>query len=584
MPGSATDSAYQSLLEDPEFCRPKLLADRLHTFRETFVAEGDDVQAKKTAIMAVAFTFYGSENYHPGKRFAPYPTDRIVPEWSDPTLPDTVADHLRDQADTSPNPVFRARFRDLLWDRRREVTCGIASISDYLEAAVVCRRKRWDPELHDYLRRAAQLTGFFKQKTVVPRLEAVILDSLQELESAGRLHWYARVAALLPESTPIDVSRQVVEGLRRVANQLRDNGLYHMYRGALQTGSVFQRRLADESASTMAIVEVGFSYVLEAESSKVASNIARVCHYQKAISHFANIGYTEPVNALKVKLKEAVRLVRETEMREVEIPLPKMSANDRKRMTDIFLSDTLDAALMAVAMLFVPSAQEARSRAEQLMADVMFTTLVTPERVNQENNVTVAPHTDQERGEFWVLEEFLRDLKLQHGCLLSPTLERLRQDGGLSEESLLDFLRGGAAFADRDNRLLSHGLQLYLSGDYAGAIHVLVPQAEAVLRECLRLAGSATTAITRENQAVMNEKPMGVVLQDEALKNLLGNDVITYLSLVYNDPRGMNLRNELAHGLAPYSVFNRLTADTVLHTLLVLSLVRIQRTEPTYAE
>jgi hypothetical protein len=49
-------------------------------------------------------------------------------------------------------------------------------------------------------------------------------------------------------------------------------------------------------------------------------------------------------------------------------------------------------------------------------------------------------------------------------------------------------------------------------------------------------------------------------------------------SHLYIDRRGMNLRNDLAHGLVPIEAFNQSVADRVFHSLLVLSLLQNKET------
>jgi Domain of unknown function (DUF4209) len=44
--------------------------------------------------------------------------------------------------------------------------------------------------------------------------------------------------------------------------------------------------------------------------------------------------------------------------------------------------------------------------------------------------------------------------------------------------------------------------------------------------------------------------------------------------VLYIERRGLNLRNDLAHGLVPIEGFSQPIADRVLHSLLVLSLLR----------
>jgi hypothetical protein len=47
-----------------------------------------------------------------------------------------------------------------------------------------------------------------------------------------------------------------------------------------------------------------------------------------------------------------------------------------------------------------------------------------------------------------------------------------------------------------------------------------------------------------------------------------------YLTVLYIDRRGLNIRNDLAHGLLEMNMFNRAVADRVFHSLLVIALVR----------
>jgi hypothetical protein len=70
---------------------------------------------------------------------------------------------------------------------------------------------------------------------------------------------------------------------------------------------------------------------------------------------------------------------------------------------------------------------------------------------------------------------------------------------------------------------------------------------------------------------------MNEVLSDARMREKLTENLWRYLTVVYIDRRGLNLRNDLAHGLVPPDGFKRHVADRVFHTLLALSLMRAQR-------
>jgi hypothetical protein len=50
--------------------------------------------------------------------------------------------------------------------------------------------------------------------------------------------------------------------------------------------------------------------------------------------------------------------------------------------------------------------------------------------------------------------------------------------------------------------------------------------------------------------------------------------------VLYQDPRGLNVRNELAHGLAPYELFGLGLANLVVHSIILIGTFRVERAAP----
>jgi len=72
----------------------------------------------------------------------------------------------------------------------------------------------------------------------------------------------------------------------------------------------------------------------------------------------------------------------------------------------------------------------------------------------------------------------------------------------------------------------------------------------------------------------MDLKNMGDVLAEPRIRTLLGEDKWRYLSVLFTDRRGFNLRNDVAHGLLSEEGFNPSVADLVFHGLLTLCTLR----------
>jgi hypothetical protein len=69
-------------------------------------------------------------------------------------------------------------------------------------------------------------------------------------------------------------------------------------------------------------------------------------------------------------------------------------------------------------------------------------------------------------------------------------------------------------------------------------------------------------------------KNMNDVLHDACVRETLEEELWYFLKVLYADKRGMNLRNLVAHGIAPVGSFNRVNAALVIQSIVFLTVVR----------
>ncbi len=118
-------------------------------------------------------------------------------------------------------------------------------------------------------------------------------------------------------------------------------------------------------------------------------------------------------------------------------------------------------------------------------------------------------------------------------------------------DDILDFLCLSPLFAQSRDGLLRDGLLAYEQEDFVKAVHVLVPQIEHILRTFLGAMGIPTLRTVRNHPGIQDAKSMNEVLGDERMREVLTENLWRYLAVFYIDKRGLNLRNDLAHGLVP---------------------------------
>jgi hypothetical protein len=139
----------------------------------------------------------------------------------------------------------------------------------------------------------------------------------------------------------------------------------------------------------------------------------------------------------------------------------------------------------------------------------------------------------------------------------------------------------------QDHPLIAEGHTLYfargiadgLRGDFASALHLLVPQIENSLRIILHAQDVITTDLTKVG--IEHEWALGRVLAQSKLKSVLGEPFVFELkALMLADPAGSNIRNRLAHGLLPF----RSTRSVGCVYLWWIILRLVLRTSPQYDE
>jgi hypothetical protein len=161
--------------------------------------------------------------------------------------------------------------------------------------------------------------------------------------------------------------------------------------------------------------------------------------------------------------------------------------------------------------------------------------------------------------------------------LFAPLAVRLLAEvrtlyGAPSEGELAGFLAEGPIEPEPAQRM-AEAIGYYWRDEYDAAGHLLAPRLEAAIRHlCVELG----IPVTRPPRGA---EPGGVVTVGALLEDLRGRmdeSWRRYLVHLLSDPLGMNLRNEIAHGLIP--AVDQQLAALLIHAACFVT--RLTFTEP----
>lgn len=148
-------------------------------------------------------------------------------------------------------------------------------------------------------------------------------------------------------------------------------------------------------------------------------------------------------------------------------------------------------------------------------------------------------------------------------------LENAKARWDIDGDGLLTFLAQSPFFPVHTHTMLKHGIEAWFEEDAVKAIHILVPQVEAALREVLLSMGES---VMRPNKDAggLEAIGMGNILSNETFRAKFDPTARHHLQAFYTNPKGINLRNKIAHGIAGEELLGRGIANWVVHSLLVI--------------
>lgn len=158
---------------------------------------------------------------------------------------------------------------------------------------------------------------------------------------------------------------------------------------------------------------------------------------------------------------------------------------------------------------------------------------------------------------------------------LNIALSRFREKHGVDLKTLSSWLAKSPLFPDSRLKLTHDGLAAWFSEDWVKAVHVLLPQVEAALRDLLAKLGGAVMK-PDPHHGGFQSIGLGEILSAETFVAQVAEDIRFHLRVLLTDPRGINLRNDALHGLAAHELFGRGIANWLVHAVIMIGLFRLQ--------
>jgi lysyl-tRNA synthetase class 1 len=489
--------------------------------------------------------------------------------------PGVTVDHWAARARSLKHPFLKARYADLAWEmggpigrRKRDPEDARIAIDSYLDAIP---RMAEDHEHLQFAIRALDLAVLIGDEERSNRARAALMGIHRGLMKTHFGMWWYTIDRLLEDKKAgvTDEERAELvadlESIVTTGSNTDDPARFnpHEAKEAADRLIPYYRRLGkfDDIQRIHRAVGESFEHFASNADPMLAAALL-----QTATDEYRNAGLKEERDRTRILMQQKIGAAGKNLQsfgHQIEI-----SKDDMERFLDLVVVDDLVTSFVRITREFLLKRAELEQRVQKTLKEAPLMAHIT-QMIMADNHVAAQIGSVEEDsfGRLFYEAKFAFQFVRPW---LAQAFRRLFEKHSTVPEHFAGWANRHGLFEDMT--LLVEGIRAWERNDQVKAAHVLIPQIERALR---KIANGLGVPVTKPHPKVSGTSVaigMGEILYNDKVAEALGLDTTLHFQALYADPRGMNLRNEIAHGLMDAGQFYWHLGNLIVHSLLILGL------------
>lgn len=541
----------------------------------------DEVAKQKLVWEYLLFRFVTKEELPPdssNKRFHPVMsgTTKTGEQVEFPDIKyfkEDSVQYFKVRARKTNNLALKARYADFVWEFSREPEFAEMAADSYFRMIDFNYRKEWMFKVIDALERCKSLEKIravdqgwnqkLKQKSFEiinlllkedrPRFCLEIIETLNDLR----------------KKTLTDSERQkLIDSSEHCADSFLKAKNFHLQRSFQTLSEQLLKTAGRTEESKLKKYQAAQSYLDEARVHEQAGSQLAASHFiEEALKIYQQLGDKEKIQAMKAKLIQANRdSVKEFHTISTQI---NIKGEDVRKLTDPFINaPSLDAAITLLAFFkpLYPDYDEIVKQTQEMKQEFPLQFLINRRVIGRDGHLV---RSDGASIDNHLIQQTMIGINVG-SIFLEALVERLIKEKSLNVQSIVKYLQQFDIFNTNNIALIQRGLERHFSGDYVSSIHVLIPQIESLVRRLLSKNGVDVVTFER-GKTNTHDAILTALIDREETKELLGKSLQWYIKLALVEKLGLNLRNEVAHGLISQDQCSKRNSLIAIHVLILLT-------------
>lgn len=491
-----------------------------------------------------------------------------------------MIEYWKTRSHDSVNPVLKARYSDLVWELEAEIcsnrpdhTFARIAVDAYINTAVE-KAHKYDVQTIDKLKRALYIAISLNDRDLIGRVRSVILDYEDAIAvDSMRGLWGFSFDCILCNKNTLFTSEQrdkiiadLEERLERTVNP--DEGAPDPWiaeAAATRLASYYRRMQSDEDTRRVMSM-LGSAFMKAIKSSSSIQALALVHHLH---SLYVSYNLNDAAGALSTIINEVGEKARE-EMKEFKYT-HTIPQEDVERFLEQMMGDSLDEAFHNCIASFIPSKEKVEDQLTKISEQYVSVHLATKVVQDHRGRPVAVIGTIDDDPDGHIVMTIAQNM-ISSSFFLNILINNIIDVYSIDAELLCSRLFECPLIQEYQRGLIKLGIVAYFEHEYSIAIHILIPQLEAMIRNLAELSGIPT--LRRNKYGGFHNRLLNEFLECGLISSTFNSDVDLYFRVLLTDQRGWNLRNQVCHGLQPSESYTEVQCDRLLHALLLVSVLR----------
>ena len=553
----------------------------LYNYLSGIKAHMDDSDYKFEEL-ALMFVTKGDNDYEINSYFKPAYVfeNQIIP--SVEAITSDALKYWARRSQETRNILLKSRYADLVWNfYKLHDSCienpyqyAVLAVESYIEVAKIEETIDIELEIKSSVLRALELVKNLKMKNKLGEVYKAMIFAEKKVDKDHFIGlWSYCYDELIATKSSItkDQEQEIIQSmhsrLERLIDKSRENGEDNWHAIEYAVTKLVKYYFKIKDTSNMENLLESLELIIDNSQASVAN--VKDYRYKLLFDLYNEVQITSQNSRILRKIEDASKNTIES-LKEFTVK-SNISISQLESFAANFISDDLERDIQFIASYFIPKIDEHEK-------------MLNKQRENGIGIISeIFPHAqiNQDGITLNVMDLSLHENKLANhitstlpikAYFLNFVLEKLIEKHELNAEKLTKALSKSQIINKENEFMLKSGIDSYFQKDYIAFMHVIIPYIEANFRNLIKLMGYNIYKPNRNGDSGYGAILLGEILSNERLKTIMGEDYHFYIKLLYQDKRGLNLRNLIAHGLAPETMFSISNANLILHTLMTFLL------------